>query len=191
MSLPGAPHPVTFKLTQAELAQGNVNVADHGCWLQVLNKALDILIVEHHTPSRNHVRHRKQLQYKQTDMGWLENGTNREVVQWLTDRKYTSVFRTREKDWHVDVVRKLIERTVAEHLPICLYTSDHSLSIVEWNPQSDMVTVMNPWGTTGKYRPKKDGEEFQMDKGKFTLTVRQLMDNFRGINFPRKIVDAV
>ena len=187
VSLPGA-EPLTIKLTQAEIAQGNVDPGN-GCWLQLLGIAIDRLKAEHRHASRSKVKRIKDHQLTETPLEVLAVGGSQPMVfHWLTNDRYTLV-RHRSETWNQNYVAGILNRAALQKIPLGVNTPEHCLSILGWNPDTQIVTVMNPWGTSGSYAPNGT-EKFKMNDGVFSLSLDQLLQFFSSLSVPVQLCGA-
>ncbi len=186
VKFPGA-GAVTVKMTQTEIAQGNIDPGN-GCWLQVLGIAIDRLRVEKHPHANRRVARRKNQEYAETAMGWLAHGGRQPVVlHWLTNHHYIAV-KHKSSNWNRQTIGRLLAAATGANEPCGACTTGHCLSVVNWDGESQRLTVMNPWGTDVTYAPNGT-KRFQMKNGQFSLSLEEFLAYFASLNIPASVTN--
>lgn len=184
VTFPGAEN-VSVKLTQAELSQGNLDIGN-GCWLQVLGVAINRMLEETHQEADTRKGRIKQLQLCQTPLGWLNHGGGQpRVLHWLTGKNYTAISH-KTQQWNRGNLNRVLTEAAELRQPLGICTHVHCLSIINWDRQAQVATIMNPWGTNGKYSPGRV-DSYIMKDGQFTVTMDQLLHDFTAVCAPTDI----
>ncbi|MEO8401666.1 MAG: hypothetical protein ABI597_07710 [Gammaproteobacteria bacterium] len=183
VKFPGDKHSETISLTQSEIGMYS-HVEKGGKWLAILSLA------EAKRRDRSDVD--PEITIKpgyQTQTMHLLNGTNyttRHLAKTPTAQQTTNL-------------QKTIMHALHTETPIGISTPDHALSIIGYKagatPSSGVVTIKNPWGTSGWYNPKRGassssssepkspGPWYHMTNGVFTVPMNQINNGFVFITY--------
>jgi hypothetical protein len=175
LHFPSRDEPMHITLTEADMAQFNTDRSG-GCWLAVLGKAESRIREE---------RKQKNQFYKQTDLGEVSfGGSQCQVIHLLTGHHYEPVHLKRASE---ERVRDILAEAMRRGVPVGLTSKDHTLSIKAFNPDSGSVLVLNPWGTSDKFKLPNSDEHVQMQGGFFEIPLAQLHHCFATINVPKSM----
>lgn len=168
----GRQNPMRVRVTEGDMSQFNTD-RNNGCWIAAIGLA----------ESRIRDEQKKSNQFfKETTMGGIDRGGSQcQVLHLLTGHKYRSVSLEKASDRRI---RDLLAIAMQRNIPVGLTSSDHTLSIKDFNPQSDMVLVLNPWGTSDKYKLPKSDVHVQMQNGFFEIPLGEMRRCFATINVP-------
>lgn len=174
VKFPGYPTTITVKLTKAEVGMYS-HVEGGGAWLAILSVAEAKVRDPHDTNPMSIIHGGQQTQVlslltKQTYVGQPITGDDANLKQTLTG----------------SINKAALTSPTNLQIPIGIETSGHALLITGYNPETGMVTIWNPWGTTGLYYPVPGGKtKFNMVNGQFTVPIADLaQDGFVKVSVP-------
>lgn len=176
LNLLGYEQPIAVTLTDGQMCQLNLDPHE-GCWLTLL--AL----------GEAHIRDRFSDIvdfWRATPLGVVaHSGSQLKVLESLLGCQYESLHlrRTARQD-----VRLMLENAMRENMPVGLTTGDHCLSVCNYNAQTEMLRVLNPWGTSGKYTIEGTDLSVDMNRGMFDISLADACRSFLTINLPRAVV---
>lgn len=148
--------------TDCELACYS-DAGDDGLWLHVLEKAYAIF--------KN--RRKGDEAIEPLDVV-IHGGSGKRMVMFMTGH---CCIRYPTKSTSIEELRTHLRTALSNHRIVNTGTSGHCLTILEYDPDSDQVTVWNPWGTNGIYSTVNQ----QMDHGIFKMPLSDLMRYFVSI----------
>lgn len=171
----GHQEPMRVRVTDGDMTQFNID-REHGCWLTAL--ALG--------EARIRDANRKTNQFwKVTPLGVLDHGGSQcQVLHLLTGRDYKSVSLKKHSERQIN---EILEEAMRKDIPVGLTSKDHTLSIKEYDPKERTVTILNPWGSTDKYKMPGSEVKVQMEEGVFQISLRDMCRYFATINVPRSL----
>ncbi|MBP6745617.1 hypothetical protein KA344_10320 [bacterium] len=148
--------------TDAEIACYS-DAGEDGVWLHVCEKAYAIY---------------KNRKTGKDDTEPLEvvihGGSGARMLMFMTGN---SCSRYPTKTTSIEQLRQELTAALSNHRIVNTGTSGHCLTILEYNPSTDIVTVWNPWGTTGNYSTVNQ----QMNHGVFSMPLTDLQNYFVSI----------
>ncbi len=108
-------------------------------------------------------------------------GSQVQVLESLMGCKYESLHlrRTAPRD-----VGTMLEHAMRDGMPAGLTTGDHCLSVFDYNPDTQMLTILNPWGTSGKYTIEGTDLSVDMDRGIFEIPLSDACRAFQTLSIP-------
>lgn len=148
--------------TDAELACYS-DAGEDGLWLHVLEKAYATW---------------KNDKTKKYDLEPLDvvihGGSGGRMLMFMTG---DACVRLPTADTGADELRSAMMRSLEKRLIVNTGTKGHCLTILRYEPQTDMVTVWNPWGTDGTYSTVQQ----EMKHGVFQMPLSDLQKYFVSI----------
>ncbi|MFA7338804.1 MAG: C2 family cysteine protease [Candidatus Obscuribacterales bacterium] len=148
--------------TDAEIACYS-DAGEDGVWLHVCEKAYAIY---------------KNRKTRKDDTDPLEvvihGGSGARMLMFMTGN---SCSRYPTKTTSIEQLRQELTDALSNHRIVNTGTSGHCLTILGYNPTTDIVTVWNPWGTTGNYSTVNQ----QMNHGVFSMPLTDLQNYFVSI----------
>lgn len=148
--------------TDAEIACYS-DAGEDGVWLHVCEKAYAIY---------------KNRKTRKDDTEPLEvvihGGSGARMLMFMTGN---SCSRYPTKATSIEQLRQELIEALSNHRIVNTGTSGHCLTILGYNPTTDIVTVWNPWGTTGLYSTVNQ----QMSHGVFSMPLTDLQNYFVSI----------
>ncbi|MDX1901092.1 MAG: C2 family cysteine protease [Gammaproteobacteria bacterium] len=181
VQFPGYSTPITVTLTKAEVGMYS-HVVGGGAWLAILS------VAEAEVRDPNNTN----------PMSIIHGGQQTQVLTLLTGNNYGSLSlngsqsQTQQLSNTLSAASKSSSSSSSSAYltnigtPIGIETDGHALLITGYNPQTGMVTIWNPWGTTGKYSPTS-GVTFSMTNGMFNVPISELnQDGFVKVSLPEK-----
>jgi hypothetical protein len=148
--------------TDAEIACYS-DAGEDGVWLHVCEKAYAIY---------------KNRKTRKDDTEALEvvihGGSGARMLMFMTGNSCT---RYPTKTTSIDQLRQELMEALSNHRIVNTGTSGHCLTILQYNPSTDIVTVWNPWGTSGTYSTVHQ----QMNHGVFSMPLTDLQNYFVSI----------
>lgn len=171
----GRDEPIVVSLTHGAMSQLNLDPHD-GCWLTVL--AL----------GEAHIRDASNdtVQFwRETPLGVVaHSGSQRQVLECLLGQKYQSL--NPQKFSH-GTIGTMLTKATAEAMPVGLGTGDHCLSLSNYNPQTQMLTILNPWGTSDTYQIEGTDLKYPMNNGIFQMSLSDACQAFDSLVIPTAI----
>lgn len=144
-------------LTDCELACYS-DAGSDGIWIHVLEKAYAIF------------KNRKQGNEEALD-AVIHGGSGGRMIMFVTGNNCT---RYPTASTSVDELRQHLQAAMHSNKLVNTGTSGHCLTILAFDPTTDLITVWNPWGTDVVYKTVNK----KMTHGVFTLTFPELMSAF-------------
>lgn len=179
------------KLTDGAIAEFSL-AKSNGAWLAVLG-----LAVAQDRTGTNAVKNA-------TPMGnTIDMGNQAHTLTLFTGQQYTSVNST-SKLWNATSVGAALDQAFPggqQRTPIGVDTKDHALSIIGWDAKTQMVTIKNPWGTSGVYYPEGapagSGAAQNSPPGSvtetggiFSIPLSEMLGLFHGISVPGTLLGS-
>jgi hypothetical protein len=175
----GRDEPIVVTLTHGEMAQLNLDPHD-GCWLTVL------ALGEAHI--RNASNDTVQF-WRETPLGVVaHSGSQRQVLECLTGQKYQSL---NPDKLARGTVSMMLAKATQEAMPVGIGTGDHCLSLSDYNPQTQILTILNPWGTSDTYQIEGSDLQYQMNNGIFQMSLADACQAFDSLVVPTAIAQQV
>ncbi len=173
VKFPGHDDPVKVTLTDAEISQCNLGDKD-GVWMPILGMGMSRI---------EDGKKSTKAFYKMTPLGAMESGMwTPQALHLLTGRKYKGVGL---KKLPPEKVARWMSAAVKNHVPVCICTPDHALSLAGYDEDTKKVTIHNPWGTSDNYKIS-DEITVKMEKGFFDLPLGKVCHNFSSIIVPEE-----
>ena len=171
-------------LTDGEIAQFSFAL-NNGCWLAVMGMAEAQVLAAHPVAPVSNAQ-------KATPLGIVvDGGYQTQVLSLLTGQSYSELTNA-SKQYTVSFANSLMTQSFAKSDPIGVDSWDHALDIVSFNASSQLVTILNPWGTSGTYQPESYSRvTVQMVNGRFTLTTTQMLSDFVELTVPTSILNGL
>lgn len=144
-------------LTDCELACYS-DAGSDGIWLHVLEKAYAIF------------KNRKNGNEEALDT-IIHGGSGGRMIMFVTGNNCT---RYPTATTSVDELRQQLQAAMNSNKLVNTGTSGHCLTILAFDPTTDLITVWNPWGTDVVYKTVNK----KMTHGVFTLTFPELISAF-------------
>ncbi len=168
----GYKEPLEVTLTHAEMSQLSLD-PQQGCWLTVL--ALGEAKIRNQEPDLPEF-------WRQTPLGVVaHSGSQKQVFELLSGKKYVNVHLPRRNE---QVIAAILSRTTREQMPVGLSTSDHCLSICDYNPDTKMLKILNPAGTSDEYQISRSGLSVSMKDGIFEMSLSDVCRAFSALTVP-------
>lgn len=168
----GQAQTIEVTLTHGEMSQLSLDPQD-GCWLTIL--ALGEAKVREQEPDLPGF-------WLQTPLGVVaHSGSQKQVLELLTGEKYLHVYM---KETPLEKIAAILRRTTRERMPVGLSTSDHCLSICDFNSETKMLTILNPAGTSSIYQIGESGISVLMENGIFELPLSEARRAFYSLTIP-------
>ncbi len=171
----GLDEPITVTLTHGAMAQLNLDPHD-GCWLTVL--ALGEARIR---DSSNDV-----VQFwKETPLGVVaHSGSQRQVLECLTGQRYQVL---NPEKFSRGVISMMLAKATADSMPVGLGTGDHCLSLLDYKPETQTLTILNPWGTSDTYQIEGTSLQYQINNGIFQIALSDACQAFDNLVIPTAI----
>ncbi|MBY0548574.1 MAG: hypothetical protein K2W95_14990 [Candidatus Obscuribacterales bacterium] len=148
--------------TDAEMACYS-DAGDDGLWLHVLEKAYAIW------------KNDKTRKYDLEPLDVvIHGGSGGRMLMFMTGN---ACVRLPTSQTSADQLRSAMTRALERQLIVNTGTKGHCLTILKYDPQSDTVTVWNPWGTDGTYSTVHQ----EMKHGVFQMPLSDLQKYFVSI----------
>jgi hypothetical protein len=202
VKFPGDSSRIIVQLTPAEVATAS-QVKGGGVWLAVLSNAE----AQYRTNSSATLGSASATTIATSEEGtlaMLHGGTEVQTFKLMTGESYQQISITNSSTSTLaNGFHQLLgkERQMANNPgyyaikpPMGINTSGHALLIVGYDPSTQALLILNPWGTTGYYNPSTmgysetkptsttGGQSFAMQNGEFSIPVSELQQNdFVGI----------
>ncbi|MBX9570325.1 MAG: hypothetical protein K2X77_15620 [Candidatus Obscuribacterales bacterium] len=166
----------TVKLTDGAIAEFSLAKHD-GAWLAVLGIA------------EAQVREGNNSVKNATPLGnTIDLGSQSQAMTLLTGVQYHGI-KSSGTDWNVSAMTQVLDSAFATKQPVGVSSKDHALAILGWDPKTQEVTIKNPWGTSGKYSPEGNPNQFMMEKnGVFKISLSEMLQLFRNVSAPESII---
>lgn len=148
--------------TDAEIACYS-DAGDDGLWLHVLEKAYAIWKSDR---TRNDALEPLDVV--------IHGGSGGRMLMFMTG---DACVRLRTSDTSAAELRAALTKSLGQRHIVNTGTSGHCLTILKYDPQSDIVTVWNPWGTDGTYSAVHQ----EMKHGVFQMPLSDLQQYFVSI----------
>ncbi len=148
--------------TDAEIACYS-DAGEDGVWLHVCEKAYAIY--------KNKKTRRDATEALEVV---IHGGSGARMLMFMTGN---SCIRYPTKTTSIEQLRQELIEALSNHRIVNTGTSGHCLTILEYNPSTDIVTVWNPWGTSGIYSTVNQ----QMNHGVFSMPLTDLQNYFVSI----------
>ncbi len=104
----------------------------------------------------------------------IHGGSGARMLMFMTGNSCT---RYPTKTTSIEQLRQELMQALSNHRIVNTGTSGHCLTILQYNPSTDIVTVWNPWGTSGNYSTVHQ----QMNHGVFSMPLTDLQNYFVSI----------
>ncbi|MDR3490961.1 MAG: C2 family cysteine protease [Gammaproteobacteria bacterium] len=200
VKFPGDTKSILVKLTPAEVAAAS-QVVGGGVWLAVLSNAEAQYRASHSGDADRTDKHEGSL-----DM--LHGGSEEQTFPLLTGLPYQTVSLKKQSSTALgNGFQAMVanEPQMSAHPgyyainpQVGINTSGHALLIVGYDPTTQSLLILNPWGSTGYYNPPsmkfssnlptkepQNGNWYSMQNGLFTAPISQLQSNdFVGMTIP-------
>lgn len=169
-------------LTAGEIAETGSPVYNNGSWLTVMTLA------ECQTIGGN-----TSTPISPVALG----GYPTQTFTLLTGQTYQnmSIYSAAPSAAQVSKLNTLLSTASANKIPIGVQSINHELSVVSYNPNGNMVTILNPWGISGSYTPEAgssygSGTVYQT-AGLFTISTTQLAQDFIYLTVPSTLLSSI
>lgn len=175
-------------ITDGEIAAFS-QATNNGAWLAVMGMAENSVIVhEAGVP----------MDLRSGPLGVIsDGGFPAQSLRLLTGKPYSDLGDGTLDKYSVSAIDQLLETDLANKTPINVTTSDHALSILAFNPQTQEVTILNPWGVSGQYGAAEDpgfsnqNFEVEMTNGVFEISTSTMLRNFYGLTGETSLLKTV
>ncbi len=171
----GRDEPIIVTLTHGAMAQLNLDPHD-GCWLTIL------ALGEAHI--RDAANNTAQF-WRETPLGVVaHSGSQLQVLECLMGQKYQSL---NPQKLSRSSIGMMLAKATTETMPVGIGTGDHCLSLCDYNPQTQMLTILNPWGTSDTYQIEGTNLQYPMNNGKFQMALSDACQAFDSLVIPSTI----
>ena len=171
----GRDEPIVVTLTHGAMAQLNLDPHD-GCWLAIL------ALGEAHI--RDAASDTVQF-WRETPLGVVaHSGSQRQVLECLTGQKYQSL---NPEKFPRGILSMMLAKATRDSIPVGIGTGDHCLSLADYNLQTQMLTILNPWGTSDLYQIEGTNLQYPMTNGIFQMSLSDACQAFNSLVVPAAI----
>lgn len=163
----------TVTVTDGIIANYSLAI-DNGCWLAVMGLAENNLLVSSTT---------YQAALLSLPLGAVSSGGSpKQTYSLLTGNTYSNLS-SPQSQFNATYISQLLQVDMTTKIPIGVSDIGHALSIIGFNQANDMVTIMNPAGYTGSYKPdgNKNAVAVNMVKGVFSIPTSTLVADYAQI----------
>jgi len=160
---PAAPPELVPAPTDGELAAYS-DAAGDGIWLHVIERAF--AQIRDRNGNQNLIEPMDSLAYK--------GGSSARTLRLMTGHK-VKVYRF-ARSANLDL-GSIIKHALNEGRLVDANAPHHSCAAIAFDPQTYMITIWNPWGTSRLYKTVG----LKMDHGTFTMPLHELMQKFVSI----------
>lgn len=182
VKFPGREEPIRVTLTQGEISQFSIGNND-GCWMPILGLA-EARVLD------KSLKKQKAF-WKITPMGSVNHGASTSgALHILTGHKYTHVSLNNVSQRRV---AKLLREATERNIPVCFTTERHGISVADYDPNTQMIRLHNPWGYSGEYKVWNNNAcvaKVTMVNGFFSVPLSQACEIFSTIDVPAEMAES-